>query len=95
MMPYGGNWKAKMMLNLKLKNHEIPCGKCGLQLLPLYVERLEHRGMQGRVRRYVPALLGQMERTGGKIHLWCGGTILHGTFGRQPEVTGETCRLDM
>lgn len=54
------------MSDLKRKNHEIPCGKRGLQLLPLYVERLEHRGMQGRVRRYVPALLGQMERAGGK-----------------------------
>ena len=45
MMPYGGNWKAKNMLNLKLKNHEIPRRKCSLQLLLLYVERMEQGGM--------------------------------------------------
>lgn len=45
MMPYGGNWKAKNMLNLKLKNHEIPRRKCSLQLLLLYVERMEQRRM--------------------------------------------------
>ena len=43
--PYGGNWKAKNMLNLKLKNHEIPRRKCSLQLLLLYVERMEQGGM--------------------------------------------------
>jgi len=45
MMSYGGNWKAKKMLNLKLKNHEIPRRKCSLQLLLLYVERMEQGGM--------------------------------------------------
>ena len=30
---------------MKLKNHEIPRRKCSLQLLLLYVERMEQGGM--------------------------------------------------
>jgi len=59
------------------------------------VERLERGGMQNRVWRHVPAFLGKMVRGDRQGHIRRGGTVLSGTFGRQPQAFGGTGRLDI
>ena len=59
------------------------------------MERLERGGTQSRVWRHVPAFLGKMVRGDRQGHIRRGGTVLSGTFGRQPQAFGGTGRLDI